>query len=252
MPIYVEGSEVAALPGVDAVYLDGEQVWPTGPRLVGYYTFDDTADDVAAAIVRDSSGRGHDIKSVPHQSRRSPGYDGSQYASLGGVTIAGTLASGNDIAPFIDTKHMTATCWYLNDGTKPAQETGLIEYSGGSSTEGYFRLSQSVSGNMRIQFRVTSSGGTQSSSLFTPPASTGPDDWRHLAIVYEASTGTGSVYLDGSLMIQKVALPGPLLEPITTLSTATGTGGRNRVIDSPRFYLGALTEDEIRADMLAT
>ncbi|MCP4450207.1 MAG: hypothetical protein GY809_02000 [Planctomycetes bacterium] len=203
------------------------QAIPDG--LVGYWSFDEGAGDIAF----DGSGNGND-----------------GVLTGGPVWVEGILGGALDFsgsnsfvaAPTIpiDSRSFTVAMW--------------INSSAVSGDQVVFGQHESGSQNLSLHYRITGSGvvrmGFYSNDLDSPSGVITEGTWTHLAFVYDFESGDRSIYADG-VQIAQASGVNPYLG--TAGDTRIGQWNNNQyfdgMIDDVQLYHNALTESEIQSIM---
>ena len=209
-------------------------VYAQGVPQVLYYKFNEnTGTDTANSA---NPGQGSNPVSFA-----TTGAAWASTSQLGGSAMDFTGSSGADLdtgytAALTTSDSFTLECWSRDDGTTFGY---LFQFVGGS-----FRLFQNSNGTLSI----ASTGGSPSTNITTTttmPANT----WTHLALVYDATAGTFTVYFNGvvdSVNFRTAAATGSL---VIGNNTTTGSSNWEGQIDEFRFWSSARSQAEIQAGM---
>jgi len=211
--------------------------------LQASYAFDETS----GTSTSDASG--HGIAGTLNGATFAAGKNGNAI-SLDGVSAYVSL--GNPVA-LQQTGSMTISAW-INSSSFPVDDAAIVSKRNGSEIG--FQLDTTVDkGPRTISFKLTNSSGGQ---MFRYGATAlQPNTWYYVTGVYNATTQTLDVYLNG--VLDNGQLQGTVTASQQN-STANVTIGRRSGntgyefagrIDDVRIYSRALTQAEIQADMAA-
>ncbi|MEM4736487.1 MAG: DUF2341 domain-containing protein [Nitrososphaeria archaeon] len=152
----------------------------------------------------------------------------------------GYVTLGSNTA--FDSSSFTYTFW-IKTGVLGANQYSNIILGRENYTVSGFRAGLDNSG--RVYFWTTQSGGTL--SLISNRSVTG--DWHHVAVTYDSTSSTGTIYIDGK---KDVTATGTYIVPTgVSLVLNGGIGGTTRsnsLFDEFKFYSSALSSNEIQID----
>jgi Concanavalin A-like lectin/glucanases superfamily/Galactose oxidase-like, Early set domain/Bacterial Ig domain/Glucodextranase, domain B/Kelch motif len=211
--------------------------------VVAAYAFNETS----GTTTFDSSGSGN-TGALTNGALFAAGRNGNA-VSLDGANDFVNLGNPNSLQL---TSSMTISAW-INSSSFPVDDGAVV--SKRSNTEVGFQLDTTVDrGPRTIGFKLTSSSGALMARYGATALQL--NQWYHVAGVYNASTQTIDVYLNGQLN------NGTLLGSVTTsqqnsnsnvnIGQRTGFPGTfnfSGKIDDVRIYNRALTQAEIQTDM---
>ena len=196
--------------------------------LISYYTFDRLVPEDAfgpnEGTLFGTAGWGQGIGGAPGQGLR---LDGAGHVRLGGVPDF-DFASGSG----------TVEGWVRADWTAASGYPCMFADRNGTTI-----WSLHLSGDKTT---LTFYNGTTSAPYAVPGGSAGTN-WHHVAVVFDA--GTGTYYWDGALVgTQTVPLgPGPATVQLGSSSDSPTTEGWIGMLDEVAFYSAALPADSIVA-----
>lgn len=196
--------------------------------LVAAYNFDE-----ASGPALDASGNGHDI-TIQSDTMRTAGHTG------GGVSKGLILADASNntaLLPVFQPGPSRSISFWAD------KNSGLwsIRYYHSDTGSGAFGVYDSGSGPVA---RISVAGADAS----IPLGDTTVTGWHHYALVYDATAGVGTAYLDGVANPTTVtATPGATID--TAQSVDIAEGGGDWMIDDLRVYNSAISADQVVSDM---
>ncbi len=215
---------------------------PPPSNLVAAYAFDESSGTTAA----DASGH-----NVTGTLVNGPTWTGGRFGNA--VLTSGAtdyVDIGNPTALRL-TGSMTVSAW-INSSAYPGDDAAIVSKRGGPG----FQLDTTIDrGPRTIGFKLTGASGAD---MFRYGATAlAPNSWYFITGVYNAAAGTLDVYLNGILdngplvgTVQSAQQDSPL--NVNIGRRASGGFGHIGRIDNVRIYDGAVSTDQLQADMTAS
>lgn len=224
--------------GLARIQSGADTVWPTSTGIPAFssYNFDE-----AGLTALDHSGT-RDVALASLAQRSADAKNGTGAATAGLVLAGGS--SGVAVADYNALLSRSITAWVK----RPLGESGVwsVRLQVTAFDSGAFGVYE-AGGNVNARFRK---GGTNFNATVAALAA---GDYHHYAVTYDATTGTGSLYLDGVLAASVTVTGGGLLDAadfFDVASDSAGTGGgTGLIVDDLRFYDSAIDVAQIAHDM---
>lgn len=223
--------------GLARIQSGADTVWPTATGLEPFssYNFDETG-----LTALDHSGtRNVTLASLAQRSVDAKNGTG---AATAGLVLAGG-SSGVAVADYNALLSRSITAWVK----RPVGESGVwsVRLQVTSVDSGAFGVYE-AGGNVNARFRKGSNFNASAPALAA-------GEYHHYAATYDATTGLGSLYLDGVLASTVTVTGGGLLDAadfydVASDSAGTG-GGTGLIVDDLRFYDVAIDAAQIAQDM---
>ncbi|MBK8852469.1 MAG: HYR domain-containing protein [Saprospiraceae bacterium] len=146
--------------------------------------------------------------------------------------------------------NFTFEAWVYWDGPSSSTWERIMDF-GSSTNVNMFLTPRSDSGTPRFAITTTGGGGEQ---RLTSPTALTTGQWHHIAVVLADASNTGSLYINGQLMVQNTSIT---LTPASLGSLANNWIGRsqyadpyfNGKIDEVRIWNTTRTQAQIQANM---
>lgn len=237
--LYLGSALVNVVGAASAVYSGSTLVWSSGSTpvdtsLISSYNFDQTTGSFL-----DQSPNGRDVASAT--SIHSTTAKNGAGSAAGGTTLAGGSSTVN-VSAYNTSGSRTVAFWAYRGGAG----TWLARWQVQSADTGAFGVYE-ITGTLRARFRK---GGTNfnADAGVAAPGST----WQHYAVTYDATTGAGILYINGTQAATVTVTGGGALDAADFVDLGTdgqsaGTSANAIITDDFRFYSRVLSASEITA-----
>ena len=199
-------------------------------RLVGYWRFEGNADDCSG---NNNNGTVYGATQVDGKFGKAYNFDGTQYISK---------ASGNSILDL--TNSVTISCWIK---TSTAATTDYIAFFTRGLDAYFLTNGNGVADDAKVVLYIYSGGW----NCIKGNTKINDNIWHHIVGTYDHQFM--KVYLDGILDCTPLALNGDISIDSSNIYYYIGRYGNNyitSIIDELKIYNRALSEAEIRQDMM--
>jgi Concanavalin A-like lectin/glucanases superfamily len=227
---------------------------PIRVGAVGYWAMS----DVGPGPTYDASALAHDINFYPQPTggpQIPPGGSGQTGTglSLDGLDdYAATDFDPDHIQVLHTDQSFTVSAWvWINAGTDMAAMNRTAVAQDGTNVSGFFLGYANIGGNVKWKFGLPRadqlSPGNDDAFSTNALTSTDQGTWTHLVGVYNAQTGTISLYVNGALAGTGTRTAGAAWDATGTLTIGRGRWAGQQVdfwpgnIDEVRVYQGAVT-----------
>lgn len=155
---------------------------------------------------------------------------------LSGATgQADIILDPNDIYGGLN--NITINEWFLSTSTFASQQNLISKhFSGGTGS-----WSLAFNNSTQLQFFMQNQAGTRSTWIATTP-NISDSKWHMATAVYNGTTGSTTMYLDGSQLTDSCSTGCPLTGPIQTNTYSVVIGSYN---DDGSFWVGSLDNSQI-------
>ncbi len=208
---------------------------PAPAGLVGFWSGDDTADDLL----------GDSPATLLGSSTYGPGEVGDAFTLPGnsgsGVQVHGTPATNSGVTG----SGLTVECWI--NPANPAAQQALVEWNNGGSYRTHFWI---YGGTGTLFLHLIGSGGD--GILYSPAGTVTANGWQHVAWTYDKASGVARLYENGAIVTeQNVGSFTPATDGDLFFGQRNGGYPFQGGMDEVSLYQRALSPTEIQTIYMA-